>query len=99
MTKSPSPPAPGAIYIFLANGILLETSCVETYRIATWTIDKNDAGVLRVSEDGQPAFNATIVELTGTTLRLQQELIRSHEKKDLTLTAVAQESVCPDLPK
>jgi hypothetical protein len=97
--KSPSLPALGTIYIFLPNGTLLETSCVETYRIATWTMDKEMPRLLRVVEDGQPAFTATIADLTDTTLRLQQELVRSHEKKELTLTAVEQESVCPDLPK
>jgi hypothetical protein len=99
VTKFPSPPAPGSIYIFLSNGTLLETSCVETYRIATWTIDKKAPRILRIAEDGQLAFTATIAELTDTTLRLQQELVRSREKKDLTLTAVDQESACPDLPK
>jgi len=43
VTNAPSKPASGSIYIFLANGTLLETSCVETYRIATWTIDKTGA--------------------------------------------------------
>lgn len=99
VTNAPSQPAPGSIYIFLANGTLLETSCVETYRIATWTIDKKAPGVLRVVEDGQLAFTATITDLTDTTLRLQQTLVRSNEKRDITLAAVEQEFVCPDLPK
>jgi hypothetical protein len=99
VTKSQSPPPPGSIYIFLPNGTLVETSCVETYRIATWTVDQNAPRVLRVVEDGQPVLTATITELSDTTLRLQQELIRSHEKKDLTLIAIEKESVCPDLPK
>ncbi len=98
VTNAPSPPASGSIYIFLPNGILLETSCVETYRIATWTIDKKAPRVLRVVEDGQLAFTARIAELTDTTLRLQQ-LVRSNKKRDITLTAVEQEFVCPDLPK
>lgn len=99
VTKAPSQPASGSIYIFLPNGTLLETSCVETYRIATWTIDKKAPRVLRVVEDGQLAFTAAIAELTDTRLRLQQNLVRSKEKRDITLTAVEQEFVCPDLPK
>jgi glucose/arabinose dehydrogenase len=99
VTNAPSQPAPGSIYIFLPNGTLLETSCVETYRIATWTIDKAAPRVLRVVEDGRLAFTATIAELTNTTLRLQQNLVPSNEKRDITLTAVEQEFVCPDLPK
>lgn len=99
VTDAPAQPASGSIYIFLANGTLLETSCVETYRIATWTIDKAAPRVLRVVEDGQPAFTATITELSDTTLRLQQSLASSGDKQDVTLTAVEQEFVCPDLPK
>jgi hypothetical protein len=99
ITNAPSQPPSGSIYIFLPNGTLLETSCVETYRISTWTIAKESPRVLRVLEDGQLAFTATITELSNTTLRLQQNLVRSNEKRDLTLTAVEQEFVCPDLPK
>ena len=51
VTKAPSTPPPGSIYIFLPNGTLLETSCVETYRIATWTVEKAAPRVLRVVED------------------------------------------------
>jgi hypothetical protein len=99
VTNAPSQPPSGSIYIFLPNGTLLETSCVETYRIATWTIDKASPRVLRVVEDGQLAFTATITELSDTTLQLQQNLVRSNEKRDLTLAAVEQEFVCPDLPR
>ena len=99
VTTAPSQPVSGSIYIFLPNGTLLETSCVETYRIATWTIDKAAPRTLRVVEDGQFVFTATIAQLSDMTLRLQQTLVRSNEKQDLTLTAVEQEFVCPDLPK
>jgi hypothetical protein len=102
ISKAPLPlvPASGSIYVFLPNGTLLETSCVETYRVAIWTADKNEPGVLRVMEDGRPAFTAKVVEATDTTLRLQQTLeMGNKESRDLSLTAVDQESVCPDLPK
>jgi hypothetical protein len=99
ITNAPSQPPSGSIYIFLPNGTLLETSCVETYRISTWTIAKESPYVLLVIEDGQLAFTATIAELSNAMLRLQQNLVLSNEKRDLTLTAVEQEFVCPDLPK
>jgi len=99
VTKAPSQPAPGSIYVFLPNGTLLETSCVETYRVATWTTDKRAPRVLRVVEDRRLAFTGTITELSDTTLRLQLDLARSNEKRDITLTAVEEEFVCPDLPK
>lgn len=99
VTKAPSQPASGSIYIFLSNGTLLQTSCGETYRIATWTIDKAAPRVLRVVEDGQLAYTATIAQLTDTTLQLQKNLVRSNEKQAVTLTAIQQEFVCPDLRK
>jgi hypothetical protein len=55
--------------------------------------------VLRIVEDGRLAFTATIAELTDTTLRLQQILVRSSEKRELTLMAVEKEFVCPDFRK
>ena len=95
--KAPSQPAPGSIYIFLPNGTLLETSCGETYRVATWTVDKKAPRVLRVVEDGQLAFTATIAELTDSDLRLQQHLTRINENRELTLKAIDKEFVCPDI--
>ncbi|NDJ15823.1 hypothetical protein [Myxacorys almedinensis] len=99
VTQAPSNPASGSIYVFLPSGTLLQTSCVEPYRISGWTVDKNAPRVLRVTEDGQLAFTAAIAELNNTTLRLQQTLVRSNERRDLTLAAVEQEFVCPDLPR
>ena len=95
--KAPSQPAPGGIYVFLPNGTLLQTSCGETYRVATWTIDKKAPRVLRVVEDGQLAFTAMIGGLTDTDLHLQQHLTRVNETRELTLKAIDKEFVCPDL--
>lgn len=99
MSKAPSQPAPGSIYIFLPNGTLLETSCVETYRVATWTVEKKFPRQLKVVEDRQLAFLANIEELTDTTLHLKKELVRSKETQEVTLDAVDGEFVCPDLRK
>ncbi len=85
--------------MFLQNGTLLQTSCVETYRVAKWKADPKKAALLHITEDGRPAFTADIEELTRTKLRFQQILIPSKEKRELTLEAISQESVCPDLPK
>jgi hypothetical protein len=83
----------------LPNGTLLETSCVETYRVATWTVDKAAPRELRVVEDRQLAFTANIAELNDSTLRLQKELVRSKETKDVTYSAVEGGFVCPDMQK
>lgn len=95
----PEQAAAGTIYIFLVDGTLLETSCLETYRIARWTTDKDTPNTVRVFEDGQLAFTAKILELTTTKLRFQRRLVRSKESREITLAAVAGEFVCPDLPK
>jgi hypothetical protein len=99
VTNAPSQPPAGGIFIFLANGTLLGTSCTETYRIATWTIDKASPRTLRVVEDKQLAFTANIAELTNSTLTLQKRLVRSKQTQDVTFTAGEGEYVCPDLRK
>ncbi|WP_297080253.1 hypothetical protein [Thermoleptolyngbya sp. M55_K2018_002] len=99
MTQAPSEPALGSIYVFLANGTFLQTSCVETYALSGWTIDKDAPNVLRVSENGQVALTAEILELTNTTLRLRQTLVRSGDTQEVTLSALEDEFICPDLPR
>lgn len=99
VTAAPSEPPLGGINIFLPNGTLLQTSCVETYQIAGWTIDKARPQVLQVSEDGQPTFTAEILELNDTTLRLRKQLIPTNETQEVTLTAAEDQFTCPDLPK
>ncbi len=98
---SPTPyPNSRSIYIFLRNGTLLETSCVETYRIATWKPNPKTPGMLEVTEDGRPAFTATIAAATTQTLRLHQvTLLGDKAVHNLNLTAIEKEFVCPDLPK
>ncbi|GAP94579.1 hypothetical protein NIES2104_10900 [Leptolyngbya sp. NIES-2104] len=97
VTKAPSTPAPGSIYVFLPNGTLLQTSCGEPYRIATWTINKQSPDILRVKEDGRQAYTMRITSLSNTTLQAQRSLDRSNENQALTLSAVEQEFVCPDI--
>jgi hypothetical protein len=86
----------GTIYIFVADGTLLETSCKETYRIAKWSSDANSAQSIQVIEDAQPAFTGTILEQSATGIRLQRRM-RHGETDELKLSAVAGEFVCPDL--
>ncbi|WP_143467712.1 hypothetical protein [Leptolyngbya ohadii] len=99
VTTAPSQPAPGSIFVFLPNGTLLQTSCVETYAIAGWTIDKARPQVLQVSENGQSVYNAEILELTNTTLRLRRTLLPSNETQEVTFTAAEEQFTCPDLPR
>jgi len=76
---------------------MLETSCVETYRVAIWSADPKNPRRLRVTEDRRPAFTADIVELSDSTLRLQQKLNGQSEVREITLSGVEGETVCPDL--
>lgn len=99
ITAAPSHPPAGSIYVFLQNGTLIETSCVETYRIATWTIDEKAPHVLHIVEDHRLAFTANVLQLSPSTMRLQQRFARTHERREITLTAVTDEYVCPDLPR
>jgi hypothetical protein len=98
---SPAPyPHSSAIYIFLRNGTLLETSCVETYRIATWKADPKKPGTIKVTEDSRVVFSATISAATNHTLALRQTVIvGNREVREVALTAIDQEFVCPDMPK
>jgi hypothetical protein len=72
---------------------------METYRVATWTVDKAVPRELRVVEDHQLAFTANIAELSNSTLRLQKQLVRSKETQAVTYSVVEGEFVCPDMPK
>jgi hypothetical protein len=99
ISDAPYGPASGSIYIFLQNGTLLETSCVETYRIATWSVDPEKPEMLRVVEDGREAFTATLRDVRVNSLHLRQTLLHEKEPRDVTLTAVDGEFVCPDLKK
>jgi hypothetical protein len=97
---TPTPyPNSGSIFIFLPSGTLLETSCVETYRIATWKIDPSSPRTLVITEDGSPSFTAAISELTSSTLHFEQNLLFAKERRDFSLTAIDKEFVCPDMPK
>lgn len=99
ITKGSSVPPAGSIYVFLPNGTLLETSCVETYRVATWTADKNAPRTVHVVEDKRLAFTAVVTELTPSTLKLEQRLSHGNEEHVLILTKIEGEYVCPDMPK
>ena len=59
-----------------------------------------EPGTLEVTEDGRLAFTATILSLTSHDLRLRQTLaFGNHEVREVTLTAIDKEFVCPDMPK
>jgi len=92
--------ASGAIYVFLPNGTLLETSCVETYRVATWAADAANPMKLEIQEDNRPAFAATFSAADDNTMHMTQALmLGQREVKEITLTGIEKEFVCPDLKR
>ena len=85
--------APGSFYIFLSDGTLVMTSCVETYRLATWSAQTERR--MTIVEDQVVRYDAEIQDSTEQRLRLRLHL-RDHEV-DLTLEPAAVPYVCPDL--
>lgn len=91
---APADRAPGSIYIFLPNGTLLMTSCVETYRVATW---RSEAGSeITITEDSS-SYKAEIIEVRARSSRLRLKL-RS-ENIELRLEVIDSQFVCPDLKR
>ncbi len=100
ITSATPYPHSGSIYVFLRNGTLLETSCVETYRVATWKADPKKPGTFEITEDGRLAFTASIVSVTSRALKIKQTLaLGDRETREVTFEAVNKEFVCPDMPK
>ncbi|AXC14172.1 hypothetical protein ACPOL_4910 [Acidisarcina polymorpha] len=100
ITSAMSNSASASIYIFMPGGTLLETSCVETYRIATWKANPKVPDAIDVTEDGRLAFTAIISAVDDQSLHLRQTLaFGSREVREMTFTAIDKEFVCPDLPR
>jgi hypothetical protein len=93
--ETPSDRAPGSLYVFLDSGTLVMTSCVETYRLATWL----PIGATRVAivEDLATRYEADVNSLDEGRVSLQLHL--KDEVVALTLVRAASPFVCPDLPR
>lgn len=99
VTSANSSLARGTIFIFSPDHTLLRTSCVETYRISRWSADPKKPSLLRIVEDGVSPYTLSVRRQSNRELRVSEVLERSGEKRELTLTAVDKEYVCPDMPK
>lgn len=93
--RSPEGRPPRSIYVFLPDGSLLMTSCVETYRIARWQMDGEHR--IQIDEDSQTRYLADILELDDSSLRLKLNLIS--EELELGFRKAEPQTVCPDLPR
>jgi hypothetical protein len=86
---------PGSLHVFLSDGTLLMTSCVETYRLAQWTLDTPAS--MTITEDSQTRYRAEITALDDQRLELKLHL-RS-ETVDLVMTVANTPYVCPDMKR
>jgi len=82
--------APGSLYVFLSDGTLLMTTCVETYRLATWRW--SGGGRLEVTEDPITRYTARVLVIEERDLTLRLELVR--ESVELRLRAADVPVVC-----
>ncbi len=93
--EEPSDAAPGSIYVFLSNGTVLQTSCVEVYRVSEWR--SRGAGKLTITEDLKP-IEVEIEQRRNDTLRMRFKLGGSWQPWK-TLTTIQAPFVCPDLKR
>lgn len=86
--------APGSIRIFLSDGVLLQDSCFETYRLSRWRresptrIGWSEDGVDIAADVAHPANDALILRIA----------LRRDEVVESYVTAPSP-YVCPDLPR
>jgi hypothetical protein len=82
----------GSMYLFLPDGTLLMTSCVETYRLAKWSA--NADGTLTITEDAATTYRATY-QAADRTAKLTFAL--KNEPMSVDLRVAETPFVCPDL--
>ncbi|HEX5217548.1 MAG TPA: hypothetical protein VFV98_18940 [Vicinamibacterales bacterium] len=82
----------GSMYLFLPDGTLLMTSCVETYRLAKWSA--NADGTLTITEDAATTYRATY-QAGDRTAKLTFAL--KSEQMSVDLRVAEAPFVCPDL--
>jgi hypothetical protein len=88
--------APGSLYIFLADGSLVQTSCVEVYRLSAWR--RETSGALTITEDLSVRYEAEAESVGDRQLRLRFKLGGSWTPWK-TLELARPPFVCPDLRK
>jgi hypothetical protein len=82
----------GSMYVFLPDGTLLMTSCVETYRLAKWSA--NADGTLTITEDAATSYRATY-QAADRTAKLTFAL--KNDQMSVDLRVAEPPFVCPDL--
>ena len=91
---TPEDGRPGVMRIFLADGVLIQDSCWETYRLSDWRREAD--GKIVWNEDGMDV-GAVVDEVSDNALTLR--LLLHAEEKVETYRAAASPFVCPDMPR
>jgi len=86
--------APGSLRVFVSDGTLLMTSCVEVYRLARWRQIRENQ--IEWEEDGRP-IQATIANVNADRLHLRLQLVS--EVREEAYEIAESPTVCPDLPR
>lgn len=92
--REPGDGRPGVMRTFLGNGVLIQDSCWETYRLSEWR--RAEDGKIVWNEDGMD-IEAVVDEVSDNALTLRL-LLRAEEKVE-TYRAAAPPFVCPDMPR
>lgn len=85
---------PGSMILFLSEGIMMQTSCWEGYRLSDWQMTAEDS--LSWQEDTM-TIEADIVELSEAELVLALHLGDEIVEKRFAPSPVPY--VCPDMPR
>lgn len=85
---------PGSMRLFLSDGVMLSTSCWETYRLSNWRMTGEDT--VSWDEDGV-TIPATIVTLDEANLVLELDLGGDIVTQTYEVAPVP--FVCPDMPR
>ncbi len=91
---SPDEGKTGAMMLFLSDGVMMQGSCGETYRLSQWRRD--EAGKIAWSEDGTE-ITADVIAVDGGMLTIGVNL--RTERKVESFKPAAAAFVCPDLPR
>jgi hypothetical protein len=86
--------APGSVRIFLSDGVLVQDSCFETYRLSQWR--RESPTRIGWSEDGVD-IAADVVHSTHDALTLR--IVLQSEEVVESYVIAASPYVCPDMPR
>jgi hypothetical protein len=91
---APKDAASGTLYIFLPGGTLLQTSCVEVYRLSTWRVDGERT--LTITEEPAAPYQAEVESEDDQRVRMRFKLGAEWQPWK-TMEVAKAPFVCPDM--